>query len=336
MPASLRLSLLLLLLMALVACSSTPVAQPTPMPTTVPSAPAAFPVSIEHKYGVTTITSPPTRIVTVGLTEQDALLALGMAPVGTTEWFGGYPGALWPWAQAKLSGETPVVVGDASRVNFEQIAALKPDLILAIYSGISENDYRLLSAIAPTVAQPAGYVDYGVPWQELTRTVGKAIGKTAEADALVRAVEDRFAQIRAAHPDFVGASALVATPYQGIYLYGPEDVRGRLLTSLGFTLPDELVQIAGNSFGGNLSMERLDLINVDVLIWLDLNAGNELLSNPLYTALPVHREGREVFLASNEPLGGATSFVSVLSLPYLLDGLTPLLAAAIDGDPATK
>lgn len=341
-----RLFAVVLLLALLAACGGTPVAQPTVAPTSAPSssnattAPvsspgAAFPVTIEHKYGATTIDAPPTRIVTVGLTEQDVLLALGITPVGTTEWFGGYPGALWPWAQAKLTGDLPTVVGDASGINFEKIAALKPDLILALYSGISERDYRLLSEIAPTVAQPAAYVDYGVPWQELTRTVGKAVGKPVEAGALVSAVEDRFAQIRTAHPEFNGASALVATPYQGIYLYGPEDVRGRLLTALGFTLPSELAQIAGNSFGGNLSMERVDLLDVDVIIWLDLESGSELLANPLYTGLPVHREGREVVLSSNEPLGGATSFVSVLSLPYLLDALTPMLAAAIDGDPKT-
>ena len=44
-----------------------------------------------------------------------------------------------------------------------------------------------------------------------------------------------------------------------------------------------------------------------------------------------------MFLDSfDDPLGGATSFVSVLSLPYLLDGLVPMLAAAVDGDPATE
>jgi iron complex transport system substrate-binding protein len=35
------------------------------------------PVTIAHKHGSTTIRSEPARIVTVGLTDQDALLALG-------------------------------------------------------------------------------------------------------------------------------------------------------------------------------------------------------------------------------------------------------------------
>ena len=68
---------------------------------------------------------------------------------------------------------------------------------------------------------------------------------------------------------------------------------------------------------------------------ITLKAEGEL-GGPLYATLPVHTEGREVFLESTgDPLGGATSFVTALSLPFLLDGLVPQLAAAIDGDPAT-
>jgi iron complex transport system substrate-binding protein len=298
--------------------------------------PAAFPVTIAHKYGSTTVDALPARIVTVGLTEQDVLLALGITPVGTTEWFGAHPGAIWPWAQDKLSGELPVLVGDASSTNLEQIAALQPDLILALYSGVTKEQYDLLSQIAPTVAQPEAYVDYGIPWQELTRTVGQAVGQAAEADQLVADVEAKLAEARAAHPEFVGASAVVATPYEGIWVYGPEDVRGRFLTALGFSLPEGLAELTGAEFGGSLSMERADLLDVDAIIWLDPEEANGPLGGPLYASLKVHTEGREVFLNSyDDPLGGATSFVSVLSLPFLLDGLVPQLAAAVDGDPAT-
>ena len=54
--------------------------------------PTAYPLTIEHKHGSTTIDKAPERIVTVGLLEQDPLLALGVTPVGTTEWFGEHPG----------------------------------------------------------------------------------------------------------------------------------------------------------------------------------------------------------------------------------------------------
>lgn len=291
---------------------------------------------MEHKYGSTTIEGLPERIVTVGLTEQDALLALGITPVGTTEWFGTYPGAVWPWARDKLGDDTPEVVGDAAAVNFEKIAALKPDLILALYSGITREQYDVLTQIAPTVAQPAAYVDYGIPWEELTRSVGRAVGKADQAAALVADLEARFAQVRAEHPEFGGASAVVATPYEGIYVYGREDVRGRFLTALGFELPARIDAITGTEFGGNLSLERVDLLDVEAIVWLDAEDGTGPLGGPVYASQAVHTEGREIFLSSEDELGGATSFVSVLSLPVLLDGLVPQLTAAIDGDPATN
>jgi iron complex transport system substrate-binding protein len=221
-------------------------------------------------------------------------------------------------------------------VDYEKIAALNPDLILALYSGLTQDQYDLLTEIAPTVAQPAEYVDYGIPWQELTRKVGLAVGKGAEADALVTDVEAEFEQVRADHPEFEGASAVVATPYEGVWVYGPEDVRGRLLTAMGFTLPENLAEITGAEFGGNLSLERLDLLDVDAIIWLDATDDEGILGEALYSGLAVNTEAREIFVDSfNDPLGGATSFVTVLSLPYLLEGLVPKLSAAVDGDPGT-
>ncbi len=297
-------------------------------------------VTIEHKYGSTTVPETVERVVTVGLVEQDALLALGVVPVGTTEWYGEQPGALWPWARAELEalgGELPTVVGGPSGVDFETVLNLKPDLILALYSGITQEEYAQLSAIAPTVAQPTGYVDYGVPWGELTRAVGQAVGRADAAEAVVAEVEAQFAGVRAAHPGFIGATAAVAAPFEGVYVYGPEDARGRLLADLGFALPEGLGAVTEGSFGGNLSTERLDLLDVDVLVWLNVAEGEGPLTNPLYQSLRVSQEGREVFLDSfTDPLGAATSFVTPLSLPFLLDGLVPRLASAIDGDPATE
>jgi iron complex transport system substrate-binding protein len=334
-------SVLAVLLLALLAgCGASTASSPTAAPaaTAAPQAAdgAAFPVTIEHKFGSTEITAPPKRIVTVGLTDHDALLALGIVPVGTTEWFGEHPSAVWPWAQDLLGGAKPELVGDASTINFEKIVALKPDLILALYSGVTEEQYKLLVQIAPTVAQPGDVVDYGIPWQDLTRTVGKVVGKASQADALIAGVEEQFAKFRAEHPEFEGASAVMATPYDGIWVYGREDPRSRFFTSLGFVVSEELDEITGAEFGGNLSLERVDLLNTDVIVWLDAVTGEGPLAAPVYQQLPVHTEGREVFLDSfNDDLGGATSFVSVVSLPFLLDGLVPMLASAVDGDPKT-
>lgn len=203
---------------------------------------AAFPVTIAHKYGSTTLDTAPERIVLVGLNEQDALLALGVVPVATREWYGERPGAIFEWAQdelAALGGETPVVLS-GGQLNFEEIAALEPDVIVGLYAGITQEEYTTLSQIAPTIAQPAEYVDWGVPWQEVTRTMGQIVGKAAKAESLIAGVESAFAEARAQFPNIQGAEAVVATPWgypTSYYVYGSQDSRGRFMTSLGFSYP---------------------------------------------------------------------------------------------------
>jgi iron complex transport system substrate-binding protein len=178
----------------------------------------AFPVTLEHKFGKTTIKSEPKRIVVVGLREQDSLLALGVVPVGTTEWFGEHAGAIFPWAEKALGdAEKPEVLSYTDGIQYEKVAALAPDLILAIYSGLNQKDYDTLAKIAPVVAQPPGQIDWGSSWQDEITMTGKAIGKPAEAEKLKAAAERQLAEAAAANPGFKGQTAAVATPYQGIY-----------------------------------------------------------------------------------------------------------------------
>jgi iron complex transport system substrate-binding protein len=332
-----RLALALLLAAALFsACGDEP---DTASSAAAPAAePAAFPVTIKHRYGSTTITKAPERVVVAGLREQDSLLALGVVPVGATEWYGRHDGAIFPWALDELGdAPKPEVLSFTDGIQFEKIAALRPDLILAIYSGLTKKDYETLSKLAPTVAQPPGEVDWGSSWQEEILTVGKAVGKPEEAERLRDEAQAKLDAAAKAHPEFDGQTAAFATPYQGYYVYGPQDARSRLLTDLGFTFPPELEDIGGaDDFGGNVAAEKLDLLDVGTLVWF-ANPGpaEKIRSNRLYSRLKVRREGRDVFLGEKGDVYEATSFVSVLSIPLLVDQFVPRLAAAADGDPKT-
>jgi iron complex transport system substrate-binding protein len=298
----------------------------------------AVPVTIEHRYGSTTIEKPPERVVVAGLREQDALLALGVVPVGTTEWYGEHPGAIFPWAEEALGdAPRPEVLDFTDGIEFERIAGLRPDLIIAVYSGLTRKDYDTLSKIAPTVAQPPGQVDWGSSWQDEILTVGRAVGKPKEAEKLRDEAAARLATAAEENPEFKGQTAAVATPYQGVWVYGPQDARSRLLTDLGFTFPEALEDVGGDDFGGQLSGEKLDLLDVGALLWF-ANPGpaEKVRDNKVYGRLKVRTEGRDVFLPENGELYEATSFISVLSIPLLVDELVPKLAAAADGDPATE
>ncbi|MGH9272565.1 MAG: hypothetical protein ACRDZ2_14980 [Ilumatobacteraceae bacterium] len=107
-------------------------------------------------------------------------------------------------------------------------------------------------------------------------------------------------------------------------------------TDLGMEIPADITARAGDRFYAEFSAEQVGLLDHDVLIWIaaDAETMERIRSNPLRQSLVASAEGREVFL-DDPVLGGAASFSSVLSLPYLLDELVPRLAAAADGDPAT-
>ncbi len=142
----------------------------------------------------------PQRIVSVGYNDQDTILALGGTLAGTFDWYGDYPYGVWPWAQDLLGDAQPEIVGTAStNIDFEKVAAVAPDLVVGTYSGLTQAQYDKLSAIAPTVAQPADFADYGVPWQDQTRILGDALGKKDKAAELVSSVETQFDDVRAAN-----------------------------------------------------------------------------------------------------------------------------------------
>ncbi|RNL63763.1 iron-siderophore ABC transporter substrate-binding protein [Nocardioides marmoriginsengisoli] len=304
------------------------------------SAAAGFPITIEHKFGSTEIKSQPKRIVTVGLTDQDAVLAMGVVPVATTNWFGDAPGRIFPWADAAAkAAENPLGEGKLPEVlnsekEFEKVAALKPDLITAIYAGLTQKDYDLLSKIAPVVAAPKGYVDYGTPWQEATTMIGTAMGEKEKAEKMVADVEGQLAKTKADHPEFAGKTAVTVSAYEGIFIYGPEDPRGRFLTDIGFTYPENLKKFSKENFGESISAENAEEVDVDTLVWVNAaKATYDMV--PTYKNLRVSKEGRDVFIAEDDDLYIPSSFVTVLSIPYLIEKEVPRLVAAVDGDPST-
>ncbi len=318
------------------ACNAS--AQPEAAPSSAGGAEAgAFPVTVEHRFGQTTIEQAPVRVVAVGLKEQDDLLALGVVPVAATKWLDFADGGVYgEWATAALgSAPKPTVLSDTA-IEFEKVAALRPDLIVAVYSALTKADYDKLSKLAPTVAQSKEHQDWGVPWDVQALTVGKAVGQPAKMQSLVDAARAKVTETAKAHPEFAGKTGLVASPYEGIFVYGSQDPRPRLLTELGFRLPADLDAVTKSAWGGQLSTERVDFVDTDALIWfVEPGQRATLEKTQSYTRLRVHREGRAVYSEMDDKINNAFSLLTVLSLPYLLDNLAPRLAAAVDGDPAT-
>ena len=300
--------------------------------TTEPS--DAFPVTIEHRFGETTVPAEPQRVVVVGLTEQDILLELGTPPIATTEWYGEQPYAVWPWAQDLLNGAEPTVLSSTDGFEFEKIASLKPDLIVGTNTTMTDGDYAKLSAIAPTVASLDGAEWYFSSWKDQTRQIARAMGRSAEGDALVANVEQAYEQAAAAHPEFAGLTATFSqgAPYDGsLYVY-PAGLNTDFLTDLGFTMTPGLEKYAQTEGSQALiSGENMHLIDADVIVFAT-DAGesvSELLAFGTTSSLGAVTGGHAVF--TDAELAGAIYFLTPLSQKYVLEHLVPRLESAVDG-----
>jgi iron complex transport system substrate-binding protein len=296
----------------------------------------AYPVSFTHAFGETTLTAKPERIVTIGWTTQDAVLALGEVPVAIPEqmWGGDAEGVL-PWVREAVTGlgqPMPAIINFDTDIPYERLLALDPDVILAPYSGLTQEQYDRLSAIAPTIAYAKA--PWAGSWQDITLTVGRALGKSAEAQAVVDGVNARFAAAAAAHPGFKGKSFTFGSLWvgdAGINVYSATDPRIPMVEQLGLVVSPGVVALSGQpGYFFDVSLENLASIDADVLIVLDEGGpdADALYDNELLKRFPPVAEGRMLRL-NGKSYVMATSAPSPLSIPWMLDQFVTGLAAAV-------
>jgi iron complex transport system substrate-binding protein len=295
---------------------------------------SAFPVTIQHALGSTTIPKEPKRVVVVGLSDHEPLLALGVKPVGAMDWFGEGTYAQWPWERQAWGGKPAALVSNKSyEIDFEKVAQQRPDLILGLYADIKRNEYEKLSQIAPTVAQAKGDA-YTTPWRDMTRVAAKAVGRSAQGEKLIAEVDARFAAFRKDHPELARQTALVVDAGQAptsYYPFASADPRGQFLEELGYKPSRAIDKLAGDGFGTEVAKERVDLLDVDRLFLLiDPPAQKRLDADRLFNRLDVTRAGHVSALPYYSPdnLGAALAFNTVLSIPFALKGIDAKLGEA--------
>jgi iron complex transport system substrate-binding protein len=281
-------------------------------------------VTVKHIFGETKIPAPPKRVVSAGFTEQDDLLAVGVVPIAVTDWFGGEPFGVWPWAQPKLGGAQPAVLNLNDGIQVDQIAALKPDLIVATNAGLDQDTYTKLSAIAPTIAQ-SGPDAFFEPWKDQATAIGQAVFKVDDMAALIAGVDEKFTTAGKNNPQFAGKQVLLlgGTFYQDSVRVTTPGWRTEFLTNMGFTIPDT---------GGELvPRDKMAAVldGADVLIWKTESDEEQaaLLADPIVAKLRATIGKRNVF--TGKDLAGAIAFASPLSYPVVADQLPPMLARVV-------
>lgn len=293
--------------------------------------PGDGPVKVAHVFGETEIPAKPTRVVSAGYTEQDDLLAVGVVPIAVTDWFGGEPFAVWPWAQPQLGSAQPAVLSLADGIQIEQIAALKPDLIVATNAGLDRDTYAKLSEIAPTIAQ-SGQDAFFESWKDQAVTIGGAVYQADEMKKLIDGIDAAFVQAGKDHPEFSGKSVLRLQGYFSgdVVVATLPGWRTDFLTQMGLVAADSAGAFAKGAYAYIPRAEIGPVLDAaDVLIWETESDTDQamLLADPNIAALKATRQNRNIFVDKN--LTGAMAFSSPLSLPVVANQLPPLLATAL-------
>jgi iron complex transport system substrate-binding protein len=325
--------------LVLAACSSTPSESSSGSddPTSA-GASDEFPITIEHAFGTTTLDEAPERVATVNWANHEVPLALGVVPVGMAAAnFGDDDGnGLLPWVEEKLEelgGEEPVLFDETDGIDFEAVADTAPDVILAAYSGLTQEDYDTLSEIAPVVAYPEE--PWATSWRDMILVNAAGMGMEAEGEELVAELEGEITDTVAAHPGLEGVSTMFlthvdTTDLSTVNFYTANDTRAAFFADLGLSTPAAVEEAStSGEFSGSVSAEQVDLFDdVELIVtYGDQALVDTLKADPLLSQMPAVANDAIVFLDGSGPLGTAAN-PTPLSISWVLDDYVTMLADA--------
>lgn len=301
----------------------------------------SFPITIEHAFGETVVEEEPLRVATWGWGSTEAAIASGVYPVAIAEqlWTVG-KGNLLPWVEEAYDAEGvehPSLLpddGTGSTVPYDEFIAAKPDLILAPYSGITEEQFDKLNEIAPTVAYPEAA--WTTTWQDTITITAKALGRSAHGDTILEEIDTFLADEAEQHPEF--ADKTIAALYPGPNVISPYtelDPRLAILTKLGFSVAPSIAELdtSDGGFFYELSYEEADRIDADVVVTYfdDDEQAAAFLEDQKALAIPAVKDGNVAQVVGRERIS-AVSPPTALSFKWAggMPELVEKLAAAVE------
>ena len=297
----------------------------------------AFPVTVESALGDAVIDEAPERVVTLGMGSAETAIALGVTPVGIEEYpWGSDDTGYLPWIHEALedSGEDlPAQFTGGTEIDIEAILELEPDVILAPWSGITQEQFDTLSEIAPTVAYPD--LAWSIDWDQQITTIGTALGQPDEAQELITGIEDQFTEAAAAHPEYadVTFSYIYTTEPGSLGVFLPDEQRVAMVRGLGLTV-DPVVETFDETEGTDsalIGLENADKLAGSDLIFTfysDAAARAETEAQPLYQAVPAIGRG-SVVAPTDQPFVTGSSIINPLTVPWALERFVPMIDEAI-------
>ena len=296
----------------------------------------AFPVTIEHAYGETTIEEEPERVVALGWSDPDVVLSLGVVPVGASNnsWGGTKDGStIWfDEALAEIDGaEAPTRIDDTSSGiagAVSDVAKLQPDLVVATNSGMTEDEYEKLSKLGvPVIAYPGEA--WMTSWRDSLDIIGKALGRDELADQVEAEVEESLTGAQEDNPGLVGKSHFVSwidpTDTSSVGVYG--DSRATVLTEVGMTRPAWVEEVTKGQAYGTISAERAETLESDLALLTaeSKSEADTITDDKLIAKIPAVAAGNVWWDLPDHSTAYALDVATPLSLPYMVDHLLPEL-----------
>ncbi|WP_068423340.1 iron-siderophore ABC transporter substrate-binding protein [Janibacter terrae] len=318
---------------ALSACGSDPA---TDAAATSGSDDSAFPVSIESALGTAEITEKPKKVVTLGQGSTETSIALGTVPVGMEEYaWAADESGYTPWVHEAVKdegGTLPEFVGAGEELDLEKIVELEPDVILAPWSGITQEQYDSLSEIAPTVAYPDKA--WSTDWDEQIEIIGEALGEEEQARGVVEDLEQQLVDEAKKHPEWAEHTfSYVYTTPDTLGVFLPTEQRAAIVQKLGLK-PDPVVKTLEETEGTDsavIGYENADKLNDSDLIFTfysDPKAKKQAMDNKLYASIPAIKQGA-VVAGEDNAFVTASSMINPLTVPYTLERYPKMIDKAI-------
>lgn len=322
------------LLPLLVACGAI---APGPAATGSPGGDAGFPVTVTHRFGATTIPAQPKRVVAIG--DEDIVVALGVTPVGIVR-NSATPSGLAPHQEGIIDPSAltfidvpPGAEGERTAgANIEQVAALRPDLILAVNGFTLEQDYPALARIAPTVGYATAWGSRAgrsrLSWTRRRWGWPIAAGRSSPRR---RRRSGRSGTRTLAWPGLAGRTVTFSfafAPGQIVTLKTDKDPTVKLFKELGMRIPpavEALPAIAPGNPGGALSFENISQLDGDIVVMLYATPElqRQVEEFALFRNLGGVRDGR--YFVIDLPTATALRSPTVLSIPWALGQIGPSL-----------
>jgi iron complex transport system substrate-binding protein len=294
---------------------------------TTPECPEAT-RAFEHALGFACVPEQVERVVALEWTYAEDLLALGVQPVGVAD-IAGYS----DWVRVPVSlDETVVDVGTRQEPNLERIAELEPDLIVTA-SFRATNNYDELNAIAPVLAFDPYPTDGSSHYQEMLSTfatIADVVGREAEAEAVIDALEAHFAAAERgleaagrAGESFILSQGWVANDAATFRLFTDNAMAVQILEQIGLENAwDDAPQLYGFT---EISFEGFAGIGDTNFFYVAQNDANlAFAESPLWSGLPFVQSDRAYWLG-----GDVWLFGGPLSAQLLVDTILSAMGVPV-------